>query len=199
MRPASLPDEEVVTGLVLELGFEVCQIEDEGPESDVRRRLDEAARLLGEGYEFVHLHAKYPDPMSHLNDPPACVEAIEAVDRGFARYWETLADDEELLTVVTTDHTTPSVWTGWPRGVFNDQHGGEPGPLAMRGGHLRVDHIEEFGERPAARGALGQIRGAELMPLLLASAERTNMYEMRPTPTRRLYRPRTEDLEALEF
>ncbi len=199
MRPASLPDEEVVSGLVMELGFEVCQVEDRDPESDVRRRLDEAARLLGEGYEFIHLHTKYPDPMSHRNDPPACVEAIEAVDRGFARYWEALATDDDLVTVVTTDHTTPSVWAGWPRGVFNDQHGGEPGPLAMRGGNIRVDDIEEFGERPAARGALGQLRGADLMPLLLAAAERTNMYEMRPTPTRRLYRPRPEDLEALEF
>jgi 2,3-bisphosphoglycerate-independent phosphoglycerate mutase len=199
MRPASLPDEEVVTGLVMELGFEVCQVKDEAPETDVRRRLDEAARLLGEGYEFVHLHTKYPDPMSHRNDPPACVEAIEAVDRGFGRYWETLATDEDLLTVVTTDHTTPSVWAGWPRGVFNDQHGGEPGPLAMRGGNIRVDDIAEFGERPAARGGVGQLRGADLMPLLLAAAERTNMYEMRPTPTRRLYRPRPEDLEALEF
>ena len=199
MRAASLPDEEVVAGLMMELGFEVCQVEGEDPESDVRRRLDEAARLLGEGYEFVHMHTKYPDPMSHRNDPPACVAAIEAVDRGFARYWETLATADDLVTVVTTDHTTPSVWAGWPRGVFNDQHGGEPGPLAMRGGNIRVDDIAEFGERPAARGALGQLRGADLMPLLLSAAERTNMYEMRPTPKRQLYRPRAEDLEALEF
>ena len=37
------------------------------------------------------------------------------------------------------------------------------------------------------------------MPVLLNAAERTNMYEMRPMPERRLYRPRREDIVPLEL
>ena len=201
MRAASLPDEEVVEGLMLELGFQVVDggEEEAEPESDLRQRLQGAQELLREGYEFIHLHTKYPDPMSHDNDPPRCKEAVEALDRGMADYWERLAGERDLVTVLTTDHTTPSVWSGVPRGQFCDQHGGEPGPLAMRGGNVRVDAVQEFGERAVALGGLGHLRGEDFMPVLLTAAERTNMYEMRPTPHRRLHRPGLDELEPLEI
>ena len=199
MRAASLPDEEVVSGLMLELGFHLVVIAGEEPEVDLRRRLESARELLDEGYEFVHLHTKYPDPISHRNDPLGSRDAIEALDRAMAWYWDELAGDPELITVLTTDHTTPSVWVGHPRGVFNDQHSGEPGPMVVRGGNVRVDAVTAFGERPVAVGGLGQLRGADFMPVLLNAAERTNMYEMRPTPVHRPYRIKPEELEALEL
>jgi 2,3-bisphosphoglycerate-independent phosphoglycerate mutase len=199
MKAASLPDEEVVAGLMLELGFHIEQIEDQGPVTDLRERLAFAKRLLDEGYEFVHLHSKYPDPMSHDNDPPRVLEAIEALDRGMELYWQELAGDPGLITVLTTDHTTPSVWAHQPRGEFCDQHGGEEVPIAIRGGNVRVDSVWTFGERTAAAGALGHLRGPDLMPLLLNAAERTNMYETRPTPQHRLYRPRPDDVEPLRI
>lgn len=199
MKGASLPDEEVVAGLMMELGFHVEHVEDHEPESDLRVRLSCAKRLLEQGYEFIHLHSKYPDPMSHDNDPTRVLEAIEALDRGMDLYWRELAGDPDLLTVLTTDHTTPSVWANHPRGQFYDQHGGEEVPIAVRGGNVRVDSVAAFGERSAATGALGHLRGADLMPVLLSAAERTNMYEMRPTPQHRLYRPRPEEVEPLQL
>ncbi len=58
-----------MTGLMLELGFAVDQVDAAGPADDLRRRLDLARRRFDEGFEFVHLHSKYPDPISHENDP----------------------------------------------------------------------------------------------------------------------------------
>lgn len=194
MRPASLPDEEVVSGLMRELGFRVELLEDSDPETDIRARLSRAKELLAEGCEFVHLHSKYPDPMSHDGEPLRVVEAIEALDRGMGYYWRELAADPGLITVLTTDHTTPSVWADHPRGVFSDQHSGEPVPIAIRGGNVRVDGVTEFGERAAASGGLQLLRGEDFMPVLLTAAERTNMYEMRATPHRRLYRPRPHEV-----
>ncbi len=141
MRAASLPDEEVVSGLMLELGFHVEQIEDADPENDLRRRLRRARELFAEGYEFIHLHSKYPDPMSHDNEPLRVRDAIEALDAGMETYWRDLAHDPELITVLTTDHTTPSVWANHPRGKFSDQHSGEEVPIAIRGGNVRVDGV----------------------------------------------------------
>jgi 2,3-bisphosphoglycerate-independent phosphoglycerate mutase len=199
MRAASLPDEEVVSGLMIETGFHLEQIADEDPEGDLRRRLERARELLAGGFEFVHLHSKYPDPMSHDNEPLRVREAIEALDRGMGYYWQEIAGDPDLITVLTTDHTTPSVWAHHARGEFSDQHGGESVPIAIRGGNVRVDSVAEFGERAAASGVLGQVRGEDFMPVLLNAAERTNMYEMRPTPIRRLYRPGPEQVEPLRI
>ena len=53
--------------------------------------------------------------------------------------------------------------------------------------------------RAVALGGLGHLRGEDFMPVLLTAAERTNMYEMRPTPQRRLHRPRLDELEPLEI
>ena len=58
--------------------------------------------------------------------------------------------------------------------------------------------VTEFGERAVTLGGLGQLRGDDFMPVLLTAAERTNMYEMRPTPRRRLYMPGEDQLDALE-
>lgn len=199
MRAASLPDEEVVSGLMLALGFHLEQIEDADPEADLRARLSRAQELFAEGYEFIHLHSKYPDPMSHDNEPERVRDAIEALDAGMEAYWRDLSPDPDTVTVLTTDHTTPSVWANHPRGLFSDQHSGEEAPIVIRGGNVRFDSVTEFGERAAAAGALGHLRGEDFMPILLTAAERTNMWETRPTPQRRLYRPGEAQIEPLRL
>lgn len=198
MRAASLPDEEVVTGLMCELGFHIEQVPDDGPEPALRARLARAQELFRDGFEFVHLHVKYPDPIAHRQEPAAVRDAIAGLDRAMAWYWEVLAADEDLLTVLTADHTTPSTWRGWPSGRFNDQHGGEPAPLAIRGGNVRVDAVATFAERAMAGGGLGLVTGPDFMPVVLNAAERTNMWEMRPTPVHRLFRPSAGTLDALD-
>jgi 2,3-bisphosphoglycerate-independent phosphoglycerate mutase len=184
---------------MLELGFHLEQIEDADPENDLRRRLTRAGELFAEGYEFIHLHSKYPDPMSHNNEPLKVRDAIEALDAGMETYRRDLAPDPDLITVLTTDHTTPSVWKHHPRGKFSDQHSGEEAPITIRGGNVRVDAVTEFGERSAASGALGHLRGEDFMPVLMNAAERTNMWETRPTPTRRIYRPRPDRVEPFRL
>ena len=190
LKAASIPDEEVVKGVVSEMGIntvDLPRIMD--AEEDVKDRLEVAEKLFAEGYEFVHLHTKEPDFTSHWNDPVKTKEALEAWDRGFADYWERFGGNEDLLTILTSDHTTPSKWQGLKPGDFNDQHSGEPCSMTIAGRHVRRDHVDKMGERPAATGGLGLVRGAELMDLVLALTDRTNLYGMRPTPRPRKYRP----------
>ena len=71
--------------------------------------------------------------------------------------------------------------------------------MAVRGGNVRVDAVKEFGERAATSGAMGHLRGKDFMPVLLNAAERANMWETRPTPTRRLYRPRPDQVEPFKL
>ncbi|MFQ5903384.1 MAG: hypothetical protein ACE5JO_06810, partial [Candidatus Binatia bacterium] len=88
MSPGSLPDEEVVNGLMLEMGFHLIQISNTDPENDLRERLIQAQNLVQDGYEFIHVHTKYPDPISHDNEPERARDAIEALDRAMGWYWQ---------------------------------------------------------------------------------------------------------------
>ena len=198
-KAVSMPDEEVVKGLVLEMGIKLVDIPRTiDPQENIRQRLLKAEELFSQGYDFVHLHTKEPDYTSHWSDPTKTKESLDAWDRGFARYWEVLGKDEDLLTIFTSDHSTPSQWDGMKPGDFNDQHSGEPCPLIIKGCHARRDHIDKAGERSAASGGLGLVRGGELMDIMLSLTDRTNLYGMRPTPWTRKYRPReVEPFEVL--
>ena len=191
LRGVSIPDEEVVKGVVSELGLDAIdmpRIMD--PEEDIRCRLQKAEELFDQGYDFVHLHTKEPDFTSHWNDPRKTKEALDAWDKGFGYYWERLGRDDNLLTILTSDHTTPSQWKEMKPGDFNDQHSGEPCPITIKGRHVRKDQVTVAGERSAASGGLGLVRGGELMDLKLSLTDRTNLYGMRPTPRSHKYRPR---------
>lgn len=51
-------------------------------------------------------------------------------------------------------------------------HTADPTPLVIAGPTVRADDVTEFGELPAHRGWYGQVRAAELLPLLLGHANR---------------------------
>lgn len=190
MRAVSLTSEEILLGVMHELGVETRDDELPDTEQDLVNRLTLAKTLLAETYDFVHVHTKQPDVTAHLADPPKKVEAIEALDRGFKSLIEELLPDPELVICITSDHSTPSVVSGHlKRGRFHDQHAGEPVPIMVLGRNVLSDDVAVFSERAGAGGGLGLVRGKELMPILLSQAERTNVIGWRPTPRETLHRP----------
>ncbi len=188
-RAASITSEGILKGVVLELGMEhIPMPAGHDPETDLRNRLRRARQLLEEGYDFIHLHTKEPDVTSHYGDPRRKAEVIAALDRGLEPLLEEFLPDPNLVVVVTADHCTPSVWHT-PPGQFHDHHSGEAVPIVALSPYARVDDVDRFDERAVLRGGLGQIRSADLMPLLLNLAGRTNPYSQRPLDHPVLYRP----------
>jgi 2,3-bisphosphoglycerate-independent phosphoglycerate mutase len=61
-------------------------------------------------------------------------------------------------------------------------HSGDPVPLLVAGPGVRADGVTSFGELEFATGILGQLRGADLMPVLLNAADRPLFLGSRPTP-----------------
>ena len=78
------------------------------------------------------------------------------------------------LVCVTGDHATPT----YPDVI----HSGDPVPLLISGPGVRADAVERFGELDCAAGILGQLRGPDLMPVLLNAADRPLFLGSRPTP-----------------
>ncbi len=146
--------------------------------ADMAARVAAAADLLDAGATFVHVHTKAPDEAGHTKAPHAKRDVIEALDTGLAGLLE-LAD--RAVVAVTGDHATPS--TG---GVL---HTGDPTPFVMAGGAVRQDQVAAFGEASARHGDLGVLRAADVLPLLLAAADRPAFLGHRVGPRRTLALP----------
>lgn len=140
-------------------------IPEDETEVELREKLSAAQRLYHQGCEFVFLHTKQADEAAHRGDPAAKAEVIAAADRALGSSPE-LFKDPELLTVITADHSTPT--TSDPRVI----HGGDPVPVLFHGVTVRRDRLERFDEVSAAAGGMGQLRGKDLMPLVLYLSRR---------------------------
>lgn len=188
LRGLSLSSGAVYWGLCDLLGIRVERVEDSGdPEKDLAERL---RRALGfTDADFVHVHTKMPDEAGHAKDPKHKKSVIEALDRAMAFALERIAPDPENLLVVTSDHSTPSVGTL--------VHSGETVPLAIVGRYVRRDGVSAFGEVEAARGALGIVRGPELILLILNFMDRAKLTGLRDSPVDRPYYP--ADRRALDL
>ena len=143
------------------------------------------AERLEAGDTFVYVHDKRVDEGGHTKDPHVKQRAIEDLDAELANL-----PSERAIVCVTGDHATPAS----PEVI----HSGDPVPLLVAGPGVRADGVTTFGELDCARGVLGQLRGADLMPVLLNAADRPLFLGSRPTPVDGAdgY-PDREELEAL--
>jgi 2,3-bisphosphoglycerate-independent phosphoglycerate mutase len=175
MNGVSLASGAVFRGLAAYLGMTFVKAPETGDaEADMLDRLATARKLLAGGADFVHLHTKAPDEAAHTKDPVAKLNVIEALDRALGRGLGPMLDDPDVLTVVTADHSTPS------SGQL--VHSGEPVPLTFCGEGVRRDNLPHFDEVTAARGALGPVRGTELMACILNALDRCRLAGIHDTP-----------------
>lgn len=180
LRGLSISSGLVFWGLAAFLGLETCKVRDsDEPGADLAGRLDQAFSLAGD-YEFIHVHTKAPDVAAHSKDPRRKVEVIEALDRGLAAAVER-AGDEETVLIITSDHSTPS------NGPLI--HSGEPVPIMATGPGMRRDQVIHFDEINCATGALGQVYGADFMPMVLNFLDRSKLKGLMDTAVDQPYWP----------
>lgn len=140
--------------------------ESDDPEDEIAARLEQAKAAFAT-HDFIHVHTKAPDEAAHRRNPVLKKTVIEALDRGIARQIDFFLNDPEMLVIITSDHSTPSEGTL--------VHSGEPVPLTMHGCGVRRDRVESFDEIAAACGALGMVRGKEMMYLILNYLDRAKL------------------------
>ena len=129
--------------------------------------------LVGERLEagdaFVYVHDKRADEAGHTKDPREKQRAIETLDSQLSAL-----PTDRAIVCVTGDHATPAS----PEVI----HSGDPVPLLVAGPGVRADAVTSFGELDCSAGILGQLRGPDLMPVLLNAADRPLFLGSRPTP-----------------
>jgi 2,3-bisphosphoglycerate-independent phosphoglycerate mutase len=112
-----------------------------------------------EGFDALYVHIKGPDVPAHDGRAEDKRDVIELIDRAFFGEVLPRIDPSRTLIAVTADHATSCV---------RKAHTAAPVPLVVSGGTVQADGTEAFGERACADGALGSIRGVEILPRLAA-------------------------------
>jgi 2,3-bisphosphoglycerate-independent phosphoglycerate mutase len=163
-------DSSFLRGLGQALGLQAVDApETDDPVADLRGRVELAKQRLEAGDTFVFCHQKTTDAAGHTKDPRIKQETIEQLDAALGGL-----PTDRAIVCVTGDHATPAS----PEVI----HSGDPVPLLVAGPGVRADRVERFGELDCAAGILGQLRGPDLMPVLLNAADRPLFLGSRPTP-----------------
>jgi 2,3-bisphosphoglycerate-independent phosphoglycerate mutase len=113
--------------------------------------------------DFIFLHIKKTDSMGEDGNYPGKVEVIEHFDRLVPRLTALNPD----VLCVTGDHSTP---------FSLRSHSWHPVPVCIVAATARTDACQSFGETAFTNGGLGRIHSTELLPLLLAHAERLKKF-----------------------
>jgi 2,3-bisphosphoglycerate-independent phosphoglycerate mutase len=165
-----IADSRFMHGLARAVGLEPLHApETDDPRADLARRVELIVQRLDAGETFVFSHLKATDAAGHTKDPAVKRETIELLDSQLDKL-----PTDTTVVCVTGDHATPA---------FPDViHSGDPVPLVLAGPGVRADAVTSFGELDCSSGILGQLRGPDLMPVLLNAADRPLFLGSRPTP-----------------
>ncbi|RLF10912.1 MAG: phosphoglycerate mutase [Thermoprotei archaeon] len=159
LRMACLAEMPVERGIAVAAGMEVVPIPPMtgNPQVDYKLRAESALEALVK-YDGVYVHLKGPDEPGHDGDPLRKAKSIEDIDKYFFSIVVEELDTSEVVLAVTADHSTPCTLKA---------HSDDPVPILVVGGGVEPDDVEAFDEDSCRRGALGVMRGVEIMPKLV--------------------------------
>jgi 2,3-bisphosphoglycerate-independent phosphoglycerate mutase len=177
-------------GLAAYLGMDFRKLRDSrDPGRDLAERVGLATASIDK-YDFIHVHHKAADRAAHTKNPRGKVKAIEALDRGLAETIDPLLHNEDVLLVISADHSTPSC------GPLI--HSGEPVPLMFVGRGVRRDAVTAFDEISVCGGALGLMRGDEMIHMILNYIDRARLHGLHDSPAIQEFWPGDYDPFTLE-
>jgi 2,3-bisphosphoglycerate-independent phosphoglycerate mutase len=159
MRPACLAVYPMYRGVARLVGMKTIDVRGDKPEDEFR-----ALASVWADFDFFFVHIKPTDSRGEDGDFDAKVKVIESVDSALP----ILLDLKPDVLVITGDHSTPAKMR---------THSWHPVPLLLWAPQtIRADDELVFGERACARGGLGTIHAADLMPIALAHGGRLTKY-----------------------
>jgi 2,3-bisphosphoglycerate-independent phosphoglycerate mutase len=128
--------------------------------------LDEEIDVLEQewqNYDFFFVHFKYTDSRGEDGNFDEKVKMIEEFDRVVPR----VAALKPACLIVTGDHSTPAVMAS---------HSFHPVPTLFVSDLARTDAKDQYSERAAILGGLGQFEAMYMMPMAMGHAGRLGKF-----------------------
>ena len=132
--------------------------------TNLENKVKAALEALKEN-DFVLLHIKATDELSHDGNFEGKKEFIEKVDKHIEPLLK--LDFRDVCLILTADHSTP---------VSVREHTGDPVPVVIVHDGVRVDDVKEFSELEAWKGGLCRIRGMDLFRIALDLVDRMEKF-----------------------
>ncbi len=153
LKGACVAAAALVKGVCRQAGMTVINVPSAtgGLDTDLYAKAKAALRGL-KNHDLAIVHIKGLDEASHDGNIRAKIDMIERTDEIINQFID-IAD----FIVITADHTTP---------VTFKNHTSDPVPVVIAGPGVRSDDVKSYGERAAANGGLGRIRGKHLIPII---------------------------------
>ena len=125
--------------------------------TDYEEKAKVAAKALNTE-NAIYVHLKGPDEFGHDGDAIGKMKNIEEIDgRFFGTLLENI-DKENVVIVISADHSTPCI---------NKGHSDDPVPLLVSGNKIKNDRTERFTEYDSKNGEIGLLEGAQVIDTVL--------------------------------
>ena len=156
IRGACVVETGLIAGIGRYLQMDVPTVEGAtgGMDTD-ELALAKAVIAMLQDHDFVLCNFKGPDLGGHDSAVEEKTAMVAKFDRLVAYVRQ--HGPADLHLAITCDHATPI--------TFGD-HTGDPVPIAISGPNQCLDRVNRFDERSVVGGALGRIRGSDVMSIL---------------------------------
>ena len=121
--------------------------------TDYEEKAKVAAKALNTE-NAIYVHLKGPDEFGHDGDAIGKMKNIEEIDRRFFGTLLENIDKENVVIVISADHSTPCI---------NKGHSDDPVPLLISGDMITNDNSQRFTENDGKNGMIGLIEGAQVV------------------------------------
>ncbi len=163
LKFGSFVEMPVERGIALLTGMEIIDVPSSSGHLDVDYPVWAKIALDSiDKYDGIYVHIKGPDEPAHDGNFAKKKEIIEAIDKFFFANLLLKLDTANTVIAVTADHSTVCSMKA---------HSSDPVPLLISGGNIRPDGSLSFSEKAAKLGSIGEIKGQEIMPLLVKSSQ----------------------------
>lgn len=144
--------------------------------TDLNGKVNGVLRALDNGYDFVFMHVKAVDNLSHDKKPREKAEFIRKIDEAIKPFSEL----DDIVIVITGDHSTSSL---------AGRHIGLSVPILFWSrNRIRKSMVNTFNEKECMyHGSLGVLNGIDVLPMMLDMADRFMEFGMRPSHKQVLY------------
>lgn len=158
LRAAVISAVDVIKGLGYCMGLDVINVPGATGyiDTNYEGKADAAVKAL-ETHDFIYVHVEAMDEVSHAQDLKLKLQAIEDFDRRIVGRVIQSAG-EGVAYCVLPDHPVP---------IALGKHTRTPVPVSVWQPDEQVDDVQTYDEESVKAGALGSMKGSDLMDLLL--------------------------------